>query len=261
MANTRIKENAMSMSRIAAAAALCLALAGCFEQVVVDPNNAPVALARAVDPATNMPVAGMVQVPYNGAPATVTLDGMGSTDDDGHITRYQWQSGNSDPDAGMSRSVPAGEAMDWPADRGRTDVALEQGQWTFVLYVQDDKGVYSDPDTIVVNVGTDPVMECADMIVDGVADACKLCMCAIESCRPMVIESACNAECWALIQCIGANCPNFQMMAAMSDFSCLTGNCMAQYTANMGGSTPMGATPAGACARMCPADCTSMPTM
>jgi hypothetical protein len=255
-----MKENAMCASRIAAVA-LCLGSFGCRQVVAINPNAAPIADARAVDPATGEATETMIAIPFPGTPVTVTLDARESTDDDGLIAQYLWLSGTGDADAGVTRAVPAGEAANWPADQSRVDVTLGEGEWMFNLWVRDEEGLYSLPDTVLVNVGSDPISECVDMVVDQVAEPCRMCMCGIESCRPMIVESACGTECWSLIQCIGANCPNFQMMAMMMDFSCLTTNCMAEYVANMGGPTPMGATPAGACARMCPAECAAMPSM
>lgn len=245
-------------SRTLVAAALCLGIVACRQQLVIDPNNAPIADARAVDPATGMPVGDKIEVAYAGTPVTITLDGSASRDAEGRVAGYRWLSATLDADAGRNRVVPAGQAGDWPADTERVDVMLDEGEWVFNLWVVDDEGLISQPDRITVKVGGgDPAAECAGQVADVVSDACATCICGIESCRPMVIASACDGPCWELIQCIGANCPDFQAMAAMSDFSCLTTNCMAQYTASMGGATPMGATPAGACARMCPAECSS----
>ncbi len=240
--------------------ALSCAIAACRQQdALVDPNNAPLADARAVDPATGMAMEGMIEVAYDGAPVKITLDGTMSRDAEGTVEVYRWLSATSDPDAGTTRAVAAGQAKDWPADTGRVEVSLGPGDWVFNLWVADDEGQYSLPDAITVKVGgADPVAACVAEVVDVVAEPCRMCMCGIESCRATVIESACDGPCWELIQCIGANCPDFQAMAAMMDYSCLTTNCMAQYTASMAGATPMGATPAGACARMCPAECTSM---
>jgi hypothetical protein len=238
--------------------ALCLGSAGCRQQLVVESNDPPVADARAVDPATDMPTETMIEVAYSGTPVTITLDGSASRDAEGSVARYRWLSSTVDSDAGLSRVVPAGQTGDWPADTERVDVMLEEGEWVFNLWVVDDEGLVSKPDQITVKVGgADPAAECVDQVADVVSDPCKTCICSIESCQPMVIESGCDGPCWELIQCIGRSCPDFQAMAAMMDFSCLTTNCMAQYTATMGGTTPMGATPAGACARMCPAECSS----
>jgi len=237
-------------------AALSVGVIACRQQVLVDANNAPIASARAVDPATGMSVEGKLEVAYAGEPVTITLDGTQSRDAEGPVTAYRWLSATADPDAGTYRAVPAGQPADWPADTARVDVTLEQGDWAFNLWVGDEDGDFSLPATITIKVGgADPVAECAGQIPDVVNDACATCICGIESCRPMVIESGCDGPCWELIQCVGTNCPDFVSMAAMMDYSCLTTNCMAEYTASMGGATPMGATPAGACARMCPAEC------
>lgn len=245
-------------SRKLAVAALCLGILACRQQDLVDPNDAPIADARAVDPATNMAVEGMLEVASAGEPVTITLDGTQSRDAQGPVAVYRWLSATMDADAGLSRVVATGQTVDWPADTARVDVVLDQGEWVFNLWAGDEQGNFSLPDTIKVKVGAaDPVAECVGQIAEVVSEPCRMCLCGIESCRPMVMQSACDGACWELIQCIGANCPDFQAMAAMMDYSCLTTNCMAQYTASMAGATPMGATPAGACARMCPAECST----
>jgi hypothetical protein len=264
MARTRIKENAMCVSRIAVAAVLWLGVGACRQQVIIDPNDAPIADARAVDPATNMATETMINVPYAGAPVTVTLDGTSSSDKEGPVAGYVWLSGQpADPDAGTERFLPEGQAAGWPGDSARVDVTLDEGSWLFNLWVRDADGFISEPDTILVNVGTDPVAECMDNIVDAVSEPCRMCMCAMETCRAAVVESACDAACWGLIQCVGATCPNYMEMIAMGDTSCFTMPtlCGMAYAANMAGGTPMGTMAAGACARACPMDCTSMPAM
>jgi hypothetical protein len=275
----QIEGNAMSFAKLFRAALMTSALLGCVENPnVKTPNDAPLAKAEIVGSAgavVDKKAADDVRTfALNGAASVeVQLVGDGSTDDHDDIVRYRWLSAASAEPG--TRRIPEGQAADWPPDEARPKVTLTEGTWMFTLWVEDGEGVVSLPDTITVIAGAptppdmgaagaaappDPaaVMMCADQVVDGVARPCAECLCGIESCRPMVMESGCDATCWALIQCIGANCPDFAAMAATMDYSCLTTNCMAEYTASMGGTTPMGATPAGACARMCPDDCAAM---
>ncbi len=247
---THIKENAMSFGHALLCATAIVASAGCRENPLVPEGN--------LAPTANAGPDQMLE--YAGAPVTVTLTGSGSSDDDGVIQTYRWFSADTAPDAGMGeRGVPAGAAENWPDDVMNPMVALDQGKYRFSLWVIDDDGATSEPDTVEISVGSDPVEECVGGVVPAVAPPCATCLCGIsDMCRGAVVESACDEACWGLIRCIGSKCPDFAAMAAMSNFSCLTMNCMAEYTASQAGATPMGATPAGACARMCPAECAAM---
>lgn len=246
------------------------AVAGCRRDgLVKPPNDLPVATARITMvngmPADAFTMEGEIAVPFAGTPVQVTLDGSQSVDDDGAITQYRWFSGTMAMTRG--RLVPEGEQPTWPADEMSPTVTLGEGAWSFTLWVVDNDGAISEPATVSITVGEpmEPVMpdaggggveECVAAVVPDVPEACRMCICDIDDmCRMNVVQSACDAACWALISCVGTNCPDFATMAMMGDYSCLTGNCMAQLTAAMSGPTPMGATPAGACARMCPDEC------
>lgn len=262
-----------------------------------EPNRPPVADARirvdgrALDEqadggaeALKLPLAAGVDS------VEVTLDATQSSDQDGRVMRYRWLSATPVPDGGVGalaytrpnpmadggvevvsaggRYVPGAEpgtkpgahkgAADWPDDVERPVVELGEGAWTFSLWVTDDDGATSTPDTITILVGDaasggGPEVEaCVAEVLPSVPEACSRCLCGIESCRGTVVQSACNADCWGLIQCIGAMCPDFAAMAAMMDFSCVTTNC----SAFLAGATA--ATPAGMCIRMCPAECATM---
>lgn len=249
---THFKENAMRFGQVCIASFALVASFGCRENPLIPDAN--------IKPEAN---AGPDQlVEHAGAPVAVTLNGSASIDDDGTIRTYRWLSATAVADGGAgSRMVPEGQPVNWPDDVMNPTVMLDQGMWQFTLWVIDDKGATSEPDTVEIGVGSDPVAECVEGVVPVVAAACSMCMCAIESCQATVVETACDESCWTLIQCIGANCPDFTAMAAAGDVSCLTTNCLAQYQASQAGMTPMGATPAGACARMCPGDCSSTAMM
>jgi hypothetical protein len=244
---THIKKNAMGFGQALLCAAAIVASIGCRENPLVPDGN--------ILPTANAGPDQMLD--YAGSPVTVMLNGSASTDDDGVIQTYRWLSGDLAPDGGVGdRAVPAGAPANWPDDGMNPSVVLDQGRYRFSLWVTDDEGATSEPDTVEISVGSDPVQECIAGVVPAVATACTTCMCGLDDmCRAQVVETACDATCWALIQCIGANCPDFAAMAAMADYSCLMANCMAQFTASQGGATPAGATPAGACARRCPTEC------
>jgi hypothetical protein len=249
-------------------------IAGCRrDNLVKPPNDVPEAVARITavngQPADQFIVEGELAVPFDGNPVQVTLDGTQSIDDDGRVATYRWFSGTAA--MGGGRLVPEGQDQTWPPDEASPTVTVGEGEWTFALWVVDNEGSTSEPATVTITVGEPmepPMMdagggggpeECVAMVVPEVPEACRMCICGIDDmCRMAVVATACDAACWALISCVGANCPDFAAMAMMSDFSCLTGNCMAELTAAQGGATPMGATPAGACARMCPAECAAM---
>ena len=73
--------------------------------------------------------------------------------------------------------------------------------------------------------------------------------------NPMVDPPAtgCNEACWTFIGCLGAKCPMFRAMAAQMppDYSCLTTNCMAEFTAGQTGAAAVGACIAMGCTEQC----------
>jgi hypothetical protein len=169
------------------------------------------------------------EVEFEGEPVSVTLDGSGSSDTDGEITQWQWFSAIGAPDGGVA--VPEGEAPTWPEDGEQPTVILPQGVWTFALWVEDDRGAVSLPDTVKITVGdpsplADPeVAACAEQIVGDTSDACKACVCATsDACRTSI--AACDQVCWNLITCVAANCPDFDAMASQGDYSCLVEHCV-----------------------------------
>jgi hypothetical protein len=128
---------------------------------------------------------------------------------------------------------------------------LPQGVWTFSLWVVDDKNATSDPSTVLVRIGVDPVKQCVAAALQTVPEACRTCACGVsDACRTAVV--ACDATCWNLINCVSSKCPDFRAMAAMMDFSCVTGMC----ADSLGGATlSMPVTP---CLLMCPDACKAM---
>ena len=146
---------------------------GCQLDPTIDEfNGLPIADAKvlingvAMDQKPDGSIAEL-NVPFDGTPVAVTLDGTASQDPDGQITGYRWLSGTRIPDAGAPRpwlpdagtpvpfwrSVPAGEASSWPSDEAMPTVVLGEGTFSFSLWVLDDRGGWSSPDTIRFSVG------------------------------------------------------------------------------------------------------------
>jgi hypothetical protein len=159
----------------------------------------------------------------------------------------------------MLRLVPAGAPPNWPGAAAQPQVELGEGIWSFSLWVTDNQGAVSQPDTIKITVGqvVDPaVTQCAANVLPTEPAACSMCLCSQtgtqgDMCRAAVTADKCDQSCWNLINCVAGNCPDFAKMAAMMppDYSCLTTNC----SAYLSGST--GATPATPCFTACTAEC------
>jgi len=258
-----------------------LAVAGaacaCHADLSIQPaNQIPVADARVRRDGQSYNArmdggAAQLMFDYNGSPVTVTLDGTQSYDTDGTIVAYQWLSATLAPEGGaqlpdgatMLRYAPAGAAPNWPGTAARTEVQLGEGIWSFSLWVTDDQGAISKPDTIKITVGmvVDPaVTMCAANVLSTEPAACAQCLCSQtgtqgDMCRGAVTVDKCDQKCWDLVNCVAAMCPNFQAMAAMMppDYSCLTTNCMAYLS----GST--GATPVAPCFNACTMPCMGVP--
>jgi hypothetical protein len=141
--------------------ALCVLGFGCRETYVDDTTDRlPVAVARALDrsgvPADSSVNGGLGPIfPFTGKAIEVTLDGTASHDMDGTIVAYRWLSATS-PDAGAGRELPQGDEPGWPQDVKQPRVELSEGAWAFSLWVTDNQGAVSDPDTIKLVVGEAP---------------------------------------------------------------------------------------------------------
>jgi len=130
-----------TVATLCAAALACAALAGCKTNATIDRNQIPVANA------------GDDQVhPFAGTPVTVTLDASRSSDRDGQLVGVVWLNG-TDADAG-------GVMLPDPPDVPFSQVTLGQGVWLFHLFVQDDDGAISAPDTVQITIGDVAMPSC-----------------------------------------------------------------------------------------------------
>jgi len=142
---------------------LVLGTAYCQDEgglLVPDRGVIPRAVARLKDHEEKL-----VMIAYAGEPVRLTLDGSHSADPDGRILKFRWLSGTrSQPTAaagagaagsgsGRGRAVPEGETPDWPADVEQPEVTLDAGNYAFTLWVTDDRGLVSAPDTLTIVVG------------------------------------------------------------------------------------------------------------
>jgi hypothetical protein len=257
-----------------------VAASGCDPALgVPEGNRPPIADARVLGKDGQNAV-----VDYTGAPLEVTLDGTHSKDPDGTIKAYRWLSGTGKPGRGGAagsaaagsggaagqaaadedggtatgdgnRVVPAGAPEDWPDDVAQPKVTLSEGEYAFVLWVTDEKGVVSPPSTLKVTVRTplDPAVEaCTMKVYPEISSSCKACVCGVnEMCRTtLTTATVCDATCWGLLSCIATKCPSYATNPM--DTSCLLNMC----SDVLGGAT--GARMAAPCVTPCAAQCRSM---
>jgi hypothetical protein len=159
--------------------------AGCrLGPIQNDENRAPIAVARAIGP-DGVPADGTVNAgygpifPFSGAPVEVTLDGSGSSDQDGKVVAYRWLSGSL-VDGGTDRLVAEGAPGNWPDDSAQPKVTLGEGVWAFTLSVTDDEGATSVSDTIGVVIGEIPVPATPE-------GGMPMAVCGGVPCNPMVM--------------------------------------------------------------------------
>lgn len=96
-----------------------------------------------------------VIIAYEGQAVTLSLDASHSKDPDGSLAKFRWLSATASAAAGSGalRSVPEGAEPSWPDDVEQPQVTLEEGSYAFSLWVIDDRGLVSAPDTIRIEVG------------------------------------------------------------------------------------------------------------
>ncbi|HMI92678.1 MAG TPA: hypothetical protein VK509_14985 [Polyangiales bacterium] len=221
--------------------ALALSGAGCLRDESLDTNRDPIANAGEDQ-----------QHEFSGEPVTVTLNGTKSRDLDGEIAEYEWRPVVLDAsDGGMTADASAAagteDAVD-PRNVAKPKLELGRGTYHFTLWVRDDDGALSKPDTVTVKIGGDPVQECIAGAFDGLDDGCRQCLCDQDEACQMAVPN-CSGDCWGLIGCIAGLCPTFTMDM---DTACVIANC-ARFVA--GGQS--GAMAAGACVQPCATECTA----
>ena len=207
-------------------AALCAAALGCRETYVAESNNRiPVAVAhvidssgKSVDSSANAGFGPRFQL--QGSTVEVTLDGSESSDMDGTIAAYRWISGAGQGDEDAGRELAPGEKAGWPADEAKPKVKLTEGAWSFTLWVTDNKGNISDPDTVKLIVGNSLQIDAGPPVV----------MCKAKACDPKVTlpgqtmpsPACCDADndgaCGAVVDMMGA-CEAVDQMG-VDDTSC-----------------------------------------
>lgn len=192
-------------------AALCVAALGCRESYVAETNNRiPLAVAHVIDP-SGMSVDSSANAGFGprfalqGSSVEVTLDGSKSSDADGKVVAWRWlNAGQGDEDAG--RELAPGEMPGWPADEEKPKVKLTEGAWAFTLWVTDNVGNVSDPDTVKLIVGNSLQIDAGPPVV----------MCKGKACDPkvtlpgqtMASPACCDADngdaCGAVVDMTGA---------------------------------------------------------
>ncbi|HMJ10628.1 MAG TPA: PKD domain-containing protein [Polyangiaceae bacterium] len=233
------------------------------------PNEPPVAVARVVlargpaDETTFAEKQDALAFDFSGAPIDVQLDGTASSDEDGEIEKYEWQSAGLVDDDGtplpddtkVPSHLPERNEQAWSADVPVPTVRIaEPGVYTFNLWVTDDMGATGEPDRVTFRVGTsndETATQCKSSVAASVPAECSQCLCgASDMCQQVIAETSCREPCWGLLRCLNQNCPNFRSMAMAMDFSCVTSNCGAHLAAGQ-----RGANPVIPCLGMCPDEC------
>ena len=214
---------------------LLLGAQACQKDQTLDVNLSPVASAGED-----------LELDFAGEPLTVKLDGSKSKDPDGKVVKYRWRSATALPDGGVGPYEGQDGELD-PKDVRKPELQLGQGNYTFTLWVTDDDGAVSEPDSVALRIGTDAVAECVGKVFDMVPESCRQCVCEISAeCQQAAV--ACDGNCWGLLMCIGANCPD------ATDAACIIENC-ADF---VGGDAPMQARAVGTpCVAPCRDDCGS----
>jgi hypothetical protein len=155
--------------------ALCswaTAAAACQTGELIEPfNELPVADAKLrkdgmlVEQAPDGSLADLI-FPFAGVPVAITLDGTSSRDPDGKIAGYRWLSGTRTPDAGLpppwtpDSGTPVPFLRRPPPEGALTEASptmmVGAGVWAVSLWVIDERGAWSSPDTIRFIVGDPP---------------------------------------------------------------------------------------------------------
>jgi len=168
-----------------------------------------------------------------GSAVTVTLDASLSADPDGTIATYRWLSG-LDVDGGV-----IGRGGVDPDDEVSPTLTLEAGTWEFTLFVIDNEGEVSSPDTVTIQVGSalpPKVAACMAAAASTITDACKQCVCETDDmCRELFV--ACDEACWTFYTCVENNCSDITSQVPIDTNAartCTVDNC----SAHLGGVGP-----------------------
>lgn len=166
-------------------------------------RDTPLAVNVRANNKTPIADAGEAQMfAFTGSPVLVTLDGSLSTDSDGTVAAYRWLSG-LDVDGGV-----VGRGGVDPDDVMSPTLMLGAGTWEFTLFVIDNEGEVSAPDTVTIQVGSalpPKVVACMRDAASTIADGCKQCVCGIDDmCRMLFTE--CDEACWTFYTCVENNC-------------------------------------------------------
>jgi hypothetical protein len=201
----------MRVKRLELILTLCALAVGCRETYVDEmTNRLPVAVAHAVD-VMGMSVDSSVNndrgpiFPLKGDTVEVVLDGTASTDSDGTIVAYRWLSATL-LDAGAGREIPKGEKPEWPDDVAQPHVKLTAGTWAFSLWVTDNKGALSDPDTIELIVGDAPEIDAGPPKVMCMGKVCdpKVTLPGMSEMSPGCCDMDNGGACGAVVDTMGA---------------------------------------------------------
>lgn len=170
------RQDALTLRCWASTLALLIGvITGCREDslLVFGEGTSPVADARVVGKDGKM-----VTFELGDSTLEVTLDATHSSDRDGRVVSYRWLSATplsaNMADSGVAGSagtgaagrgaaggggagtprrwVPEGQSLDWPEDIAMPKVQLGAGNYSFTLWVFDDDGEISKPDTVDVEV-------------------------------------------------------------------------------------------------------------
>jgi hypothetical protein len=166
------------------------------------------------------PTPGM-DIPYMGAPIAVTLDGSESIDPDGHITSFRWLRNATQaeryPEGNDPKAMPFPAVAGDPAPTVTSTVMLGEGEYSFSLWVTDDRKMVGGPSIVSFTIKTPsnymPDATCSAGYMNDSMD-CKDCVCSPNSTTGCLEQwQACFANsdamfvtlCKAVVDCAVAN--------------------------------------------------------
>lgn len=210
-----------------------LALAGCSEFDIE--NQPPVAAVQLL--VNGAPFDTKDPVPFMGGPAAVTLDGSGSSDEDGTIVKYLWLQTDVPNDVryGLGDAGALGPFMGDPPPVASPQLSLGEGTYQYSVWVTDDEDAISEPATIEFTVKTPsnymPDAACKAAYMSDIPE-CVDCVCtptAMMGCLDNYTACYVNADptfvmlCTAIIDC--------SRMVGCAGSACYTAGCGTQIDA------------------------------